>query len=78
MEIYGPLGLRTYLRVTLGCSYSELGFNFVVHELEPVKAQLPPEASFRNCSPDLMTDDRWMFGLAGDVWVKTFKLVMFG
>ena len=50
MELYGPLGLRSYLRVALGCSRSELGFSFVVHELEPIGEQLPPEVSFGHCA----------------------------
>ncbi|KAK7092422.1 zinc phosphodiesterase ELAC protein 1-like [Littorina saxatilis] len=43
VEIYGPLGLRNYIRVSLGYSRSELGFNFVIHEMEPIKQQLPPD-----------------------------------
>lgn len=52
VEIYGPLGLKNYLHITLGHSRSELGFNFVVHELEPVPQQLPPEKWSIDQSPD--------------------------
>ncbi|XP_029915916.1 zinc phosphodiesterase ELAC protein 1 [Myripristis murdjan] len=43
VEIYGPRGLRHFLRVTLGLTGSQLLFPYAVHELEPTLDQSPPE-----------------------------------
>ncbi|XP_020503994.1 zinc phosphodiesterase ELAC protein 1 [Labrus bergylta] len=43
VEIYGPRGLRHFLRVTLGLTGSQLLFPYVVHELEPTEDQSPEE-----------------------------------
>ncbi|XP_037387185.1 zinc phosphodiesterase ELAC protein 1 [Pygocentrus nattereri] len=42
VEIFGPVGLRLFLRVALRVSSSELMFPFTVHELEPTRDQSPP------------------------------------
>ncbi|XP_041643132.1 zinc phosphodiesterase ELAC protein 1 isoform X2 [Cheilinus undulatus] len=47
VEIYGPRGLRHFLRVTLGLTGSQLLFPYVVHELEPTADQSPEEGQLR-------------------------------
>ncbi|KAM9858744.1 zinc phosphodiesterase ELAC protein 1 [Aulostomus maculatus] len=43
VDIYGPRGLRHFLRVTLGLTGSQLLFPYAVHELEPTHDQSPEE-----------------------------------
>lgn len=43
VDIYGPQGLRHFLRVTLGLTGSQLLFPYAVHELEPTSDQSPEE-----------------------------------
>lgn len=43
VDIYGPRGLRHFLRVTLGLTGSQLLFPYAVHELEPTTDQSPAE-----------------------------------
>ncbi|KAK2837153.1 hypothetical protein Q5P01_014365 [Channa striata] len=43
VDIYGPRGLRSFLRVTLGLTGSQLLFPYAVHELEPTPEQSPEE-----------------------------------
>uniref|UniRef100_A0A3Q2PQ87 ElaC ribonuclease Z 1 n=1 Tax=Fundulus heteroclitus TaxID=8078 RepID=A0A3Q2PQ87_FUNHE len=43
VDIYGPRGLRKFLRVTLGLTGSQLLFPYAVHELEPTSDQCPEE-----------------------------------
>ncbi|XP_064153372.1 zinc phosphodiesterase ELAC protein 1 [Anguilla rostrata] len=44
VDIYGPRGLRHFLRVALSVSGSQLLFPYAVHELEPTADQCPPES----------------------------------
>nr|XP_056704692.1 zinc phosphodiesterase ELAC protein 1 [Euleptes europaea] len=43
VEIYGPLGLRSFLRRIMDLSHSQLVFPYVVHELVPTLDQCPME-----------------------------------
>ncbi|XP_061756926.1 zinc phosphodiesterase ELAC protein 1 [Nerophis ophidion] len=43
VDIYGPRGLRHFLRVALGLTGSQLIFPYAVHELEPTQDQSPEE-----------------------------------
>ncbi|KAM8886078.1 zinc phosphodiesterase ELAC protein 1 isoform 2-T2 [Spinachia spinachia] len=43
VDIYGPRGLRHFLRVALGLTGSQLLFPYAVHELEPTTDQSPKE-----------------------------------
>ncbi|XP_053304199.1 zinc phosphodiesterase ELAC protein 1 [Spea bombifrons] len=43
VDIYGPVGLRDFIRRSLEISHSQLAFPYVVHELLPTEDQCPPE-----------------------------------
>lgn len=43
VDIYGPRGLRHFVRTTLGLTGSQLLFPYAVHELEPTPDQSPEE-----------------------------------
>ena len=43
IELYGPVGLRRFVRTCLELSGSYLTYNYVVHELVPIAQQIPDE-----------------------------------
>ncbi|XP_044287447.1 zinc phosphodiesterase ELAC protein 1 isoform X2 [Varanus komodoensis] len=43
VDIYGPLGLRSFLQRTMELSHSQLSFPYIVHELVPTPEQCPAE-----------------------------------
>ncbi|XP_071012016.1 zinc phosphodiesterase ELAC protein 1 [Oncorhynchus clarkii lewisi] len=53
VDIYGPQGLRQFLRVALELTSSQLLFPYSVHELEPTTDQCPTEGQL---SPDVTAD----------------------
>uniref|UniRef100_A0A8D2PU93 ElaC ribonuclease Z 1 n=1 Tax=Zosterops lateralis melanops TaxID=1220523 RepID=A0A8D2PU93_ZOSLA len=49
LDIFGPLGLRSFLQRSLELSHSQLLFPYAVHELVPTPDQCPPQ-EFRDFS----------------------------
>ncbi|XP_022286294.2 zinc phosphodiesterase ELAC protein 1-like [Crassostrea virginica] len=43
LEIYGPVGLRRFIRTSLELSRTILGFSYTVHEMKVLPCQIPPD-----------------------------------
>ncbi len=43
LEIYGPLGIRKYIRTCLELSRSYCTYQYIVHELIPIEEQIPQD-----------------------------------
>ena len=48
IHLYGPRGLRQFVRTSLLLSQSELRFKYAVHELIPVTEQLDDKSKVRS------------------------------
>ena len=48
IHLYGPRGLRQFVRTSLLLSQSELRFKYAVHELIPVTEQLEDKSKVRS------------------------------
>ena len=57
VQLYGPRGLRRFLRTSLKLSCSHLGFNYAVHELVPTPDQFPADWEVR-----FSTERNFVFG----------------
>jgi ribonuclease Z len=43
LEIYGPVGLRRFIRTSLELSRTILGFTYLVHEMKVLPCQVPSD-----------------------------------
>lgn len=43
LEIFGPVGLRRFIRTSLELSRTMLGFSYIVHEMKVLPCQIPPD-----------------------------------
>ncbi|KAJ8262713.1 hypothetical protein COCON_G00151700 [Conger conger] len=58
VDVYGPRGLRHFLRVALSLSGSQLLFPYAVHELQPTADQCPPESQPADAPEASATESR--------------------
>lgn len=43
LELYGPVGLRRFIRTSLELSRSYVTYNYTVHEMVPIEDQIPED-----------------------------------
>ena len=43
IEIYGPVGIRRYIRTCLELSRSYVTYEYIVHEMVPIEDQIPED-----------------------------------
>lgn len=50
LEIFGPVGLRRFIRTSLELSRTMLGFSYIVHEMKVLPCQIPPDVQVSHIS----------------------------
>lgn len=73
LEIFGPVGLRRFIRTSLELSRTMLGFSYIVHEMKVLPCQIPPDVQVTHTSISyvsviISTGNRFMSGKYAQDW----------